>query len=72
MSETRETVLVAPASEMDKYAFTQHMTRRHHDSLAGLPELPGNITDAVEEAYRAFHRQLHRTRTDLQHSHREE
>lgn len=60
---------VAPADDMSKAIFTKHFTHRHSDSLAGMTELPEDISDAIADTYRAFHRQLHRTRIDLEHYH---
>jgi hypothetical protein len=60
---------VNPISEMDKATFAKHMTARHHDSLAGMGELPATIDEPTEGVYRAFHRRLHETRIDLEHEH---
>jgi hypothetical protein len=61
--------LVAAADGMSKEIFAKHFTHRHLDSLASLTHLPGNLSDESIAAYRAFHRQLHRTRVDLNHDH---
>lgn len=62
-------VPVIPISEMDKEAFTAHMSLRHNDSLGGLAELPSTISEYDENLYRSFHKRLHETRVDLAHDH---
>jgi hypothetical protein len=69
MTNDTEIVEVASAERMDKTTFAKHFTHRHDESLAGMTELPGTVSDAVIDSYRAFHRQLHRTRVDLEHFH---
>jgi hypothetical protein len=62
-------VIVRATSKMDSQTFVLHFNSRHGDSLAGMTGLPPNIAEAVELSYRAFHRQLHRSRVDLDHVH---
>jgi hypothetical protein len=60
---------VIATSEMTQEQFTIHFTRSHGDSLAGMEELPPDLTFEVEEAYRAFHYHLHGARIDYDHDH---
>lgn len=60
---------VVAMSRLDTGNFIKHMNGRHADSLNGDRLNRRNFTLAVEETYRAFHRQLHRTRPDLTHEH---
>jgi hypothetical protein len=64
--------LVVATSEMTTETFTIHFTRSHQDSLAGMEELPPDITPEVEEAYRSFHYHLHGARVDYDHEHEED
>jgi hypothetical protein len=61
-------LVAAPSNMSDEY-FRLHMNHRHSDSLSDgdIPE--ANFTFDVAQPYRAFHRQLHRTRVDLEHEH---
>lgn len=64
-------VVVHPDS-MELETFCLHMTHRHGESLGGLPELRIKREGDVSQAYRAFHRSLHRLRdTDMEHVHGE-
>lgn len=68
VSDDRQ-VVVHPDS-MDLDAFNKHMTYRHGDSLGGMPELKIRQEGQVSQAYRTFHRTLHRLRDeDLNHVH---
>jgi hypothetical protein len=71
MAKTDEAgrVIVRAIHKMDSGTFVLHFNGRHPDSLAGMRGLPPDIANAVELSYRAFHRQLHRTRVDLDHIH---
>lgn len=75
--KTRKTMkipVVVASSSMDSETFARHFTARHADSLAGQETLPDNITFEVEQAYRAFHFRLHKTKTrkELKHEHEED
>ena len=61
--------LVIAADSMDYETFAKHMTRRHHESLGGLTELVLRKEDSVSQAWRSFHRRLHRLRVDIGHEH---
>lgn len=64
-------VVVHPDS-MDLDTFNKHMTARHSESLGGLKELSLKREGDVSQAYRAFHRSLHRLRDgDMNHVHGE-
>jgi hypothetical protein len=63
---------VIATSEMTTEQFTLHFTRSHGDSLAGMEELPVDLSFEVEEAYRAFHYHLHGARIDYDHDHDED
>jgi hypothetical protein len=63
------TVIVSITS-MDTEAFAMHFSRRHRGSLAGMDELPANMTFEVEQMYRAFHQRLHETRIGYKHEHK--
>jgi predicted transcriptional regulator len=68
-----ELVQVRAVSEMDDETFIKHFNARHADSLVGSGGtgqlVAEHLSEAVMEPYRAFHRQLHRTRIDLDHYH---
>jgi hypothetical protein len=65
-----EVEVVQNAANMDLYLFVKHFNMRHSESLglSGAP-LPAELSPAVEEAYRAFHRNLHLRRLGLSHTH---
>jgi len=63
--------LVVAASAMTKANFARHFTKRHHEYLAGQVRLPGNISAAVESAYRAYHRRIHQL-GNLEHEHEQD
>lgn len=66
-----EQTLVKAAQRMSDRTFEKHMEARHAESLGYLTGLP--LGDAyLMGLWRAFHRQLHRFRIDLEHEHPEE
>lgn len=78
--DTKDTVMSAPEEElpvvvhpdnMTAANFGLHMTHRHPDALAGMPELVFKRESDVSQAYRAFHRRLHALRIDIPHEHGE-
>lgn len=69
MPDEKGRVIVRAVHKMDADTFTKHFNGRHSDSLAGMTGLPPNLGRPVELSYRAFHRQLHSTRVDLDHIH---
>lgn len=69
---TAELESVVSADSMDISIFAKHMNYRHAESLGGLEELVLPREGDVSQAYRAFHRTLHRLRSDGQsHEHSE-
>ena len=66
-------VKVPATSDMDTETFCKHFNARHRESLAGLKRLdPERFPFEIEQQYRAFHIQLHRSRAGLDHTHKEE
>lgn len=55
-----EVVRVPAAESMDVETFCLHMSKRHADSLGGMPRLrPEHMTPYVEKLYRLFHSRIH-------------
>ena len=69
MAETRPQKVVVSITSMSTEQFAMHFTKRHRGSLAGLSELPADMTFEVEQMYRAFHERLHETRVGYKHCH---
>lgn len=65
----QEVQLVAAPSRMSDEHFRLHMNGRHADSLADGQIPRQGFTYDVAAPYRAFHRQLHRSRVGLEHEH---
>jgi len=55
--KTRKRIVAASAMTTEQFAL--HFTHRHKSSLAGLDELPADMTFEVEQMYLAFHNRLH-------------
>lgn len=61
--------LVAAAGEMSGENFSKHISHRHHEALAGFPELPFELPGPVDDVWRAYHRHLHKHQEGLDHEH---
>jgi hypothetical protein len=65
-----ERTVVRATRRMSNETFEKHMEARHAGSLGYLEGLP--LGDAyLMRMWRAFHRQLHKFRVDLEHEHSE-
>lgn len=66
-----ERLVVRATRRMSDEVFEKHMETRHAESLGYLTGLP--LGDAyLMGMWRAFHRQLHNLRIDIEHEHPEE
>lgn len=62
-------VWVVPADQMSTGNFALHFTIRHEGELAGLAELPENLSPEMESIWRSFHKRLHGAGKDIGHYH---
>jgi hypothetical protein len=70
MSTMQEDVLKVPHPEdMADDTFYKHMSKRHKDSLGGMPMVYDMNNPHLTEAWRKFHDRLHEIRVDLVHEH---
>lgn len=60
---------VVAAEAMNGDHFSRHISGRHHEALAGMPELPADLTEAVRDVWLAYHRHLHNHQEGLDHAH---
>lgn len=71
MMDEEELPIVVHPDNMTAANFGLHMTHRHPEALAGMPELTFKRENDVSQAYRAFHRRLHAFRLGMTHEHGE-